>query len=198
MSRSLHISLSDSEQRQVADFLRIVRDLCKTALFRDGPFDFHYSIKSPNGSQAIRRIDGPSDDHIKLALYDIRCLWAQREHTNIHKIHNIVNSKIADPNAQSELGQIYSSYKDTMSKGPDNISILSPNSGGSPRRTPHEAIDLYFNGEYFHKEIEKRDKLLVEYYSIAPEMRFLFLYGIRELFRHALALASLLHRHLGY
>lgn len=91
------------------------------------------------------------DDIVTLAI-KFRFFYADKEPTQFEKVVNLIRRKAADEWARNYIDYIKLWYKDSM-KACDTSKKL-----GHPV-TNREIINLWFNSEFFHSEVAKREKL---------------------------------------
>lgn len=151
------IQLSENEWDKLNLFLRRFEQLERTRFCSNPkPKNIQYKIKGEKvdkGFQTRFEIKVPDEETIKSFLLSFRVFYMEGEHTNFYSIYNLLYKKILDKKVRNDLATIRSNYTKAL-----NTSFISINFLGKSY-LPKDIVDLWFNAEYFHTDIEKVKEL---------------------------------------
>ena len=151
------IQLSENEWEKLNLFLRRFEQLERTRFYSNPKLkNIQYKIKGEKvdkGFQTRFEIKVPDEETIKSFLLSFRVFYMEGEHTNFYSIYNLLYKKILDKKVRNDLATIRSNYTKAL-----NTSFISINFLGKSY-LPKDIVDLWFNAEYFHTDIEKVKEL---------------------------------------
>lgn len=108
------------------------------------------------------------DDIINLAV-KFRFFYANKEPTQFEKIATKVRRRANDEWAKNYIDKVSDWYREAMKACDTSSRIGHP----VPNR---KIIDLWFNSEFFHSEMDKRSELLIVHEKISQEASLFQLY----------------------
>ena len=156
------IQLSENEWDKLNLFLRRFEQLERTRFYSNPKLkNIQYKIKGEKvdkGFQTRFEIKVPDEETIKSFLLSFRVFYMEGEHTNFYSISNLLYKKIFDKKVRNDLVTIRSNYTKAL-----NTSFIGINFLGKSY-SPKDIVDLWFNAEYFHTDIEKvkdLDKIVI-------------------------------------
>ena len=151
------IQLSENEWDKLDLFLRRFEQLERTRFYSNPKLkNIQYKIKGEKvdkGFQTRFEIKVPDEETIKSFLLSFRVFYMEGEHTNFYSICNLLYKKILDKKVRNDLVTIRSNYTKAL-----NTSFIDINFLGKSY-SPKDIVDLWFNAEYFHTDIEKVKEL---------------------------------------
>lgn len=151
------IQLSENEWDNLDLFLRRFEQLERTRFYSNPKLkNIQYKIKGEKvdkGFQTRFEIKVPDEETIKSFLLSFRVFYMEGEHTNFYSICNLLYKKILDKKVRNDLVTIRSNYTKAL-----NTSFIGINFLGKSY-SPKDIVDLWFNAEYFHTDIEKVKEL---------------------------------------
>lgn len=151
------IQLSENEWNKLELFLRRFEQLERTRFYSNPKLkNIQYKIKGEKvdkGFQTRFEIKVPDEETIKSFLLSFRVFYMEGEHTNFYSICNLLYKKIFDKKVRNDLVKIRSNYIKAL-----NYSFIDTNFLGKSY-SPKDIVDLWFNAEYFHTDIEKVKEL---------------------------------------
>jgi len=151
------IQLSENEWDKLDLFLRRFEQLERTRFYSNPKLkNIQYKIKGEKvdkGFQTRFEIKVPDEETIKSFLLSFRVFYMEGEHTNFYSICNLLYKKILDKKVRNDLVTIRSNYTKAL-----NTSFIGINFLGKSY-SPKDIVDLWFNAEYFHTDIEKVKEL---------------------------------------
>ena len=151
------IQLSETELSKLDLFLRRFEQLKRTRFYSEPDLrNIQYEIKGEKvdeGYQIGFEIKVPDEETIKSYLLSFRVFYMEREPTNFYSICNLLYKNIIDEKARSDLAMIRSNYTRELITGFIGLKFLGKS------YSPKDIIDLWFNVEYFHTDIEKVKEL---------------------------------------
>jgi len=152
------IQLSENEWDKLDLFLRRFEQLERTRFYSNPELkNIQYKIKKgeivDKGFQIRFETKVPDEETIKSFLLSFRVFYMEGEHTNFYSICNLLYKKILDKKVRNDLVTIRSNYTKAL-----NTSFISINFLGKSY-LPKDIVDLWFNAEYFHTDIEKVKEL---------------------------------------
>jgi len=164
------IQLSENERNKLDLFLRRFEQLERTRFYSNPKLkNIQYKIKgekADEGFQTRDEIKVPDEETIKSFLLSFRVFYMENEHTNFYSICNLLYKKILDKKVRDTLITIRSNYAKAL-----NTSFISFNFLGKSY-LPKDIVDIWFNAEYFHTDIEKVEEL--DKILISPVKRFFY------------------------
>ena len=151
------IQLSENEWEKLNLFLRRFEQLERTRFYSNPKLkNIQYKIKGEKvdkGFQTRFEIKVPDEETIKSFLLSFRVFYMEGEHTNFYSICNLLYKKILDKKVRNDMVTIRSNYTKAL-----NTSFIGINFLGKSY-SPKDIVDLWFNAEYFHTDIEKVKEL---------------------------------------
>ena len=151
------IQLSENEWDKLNLFLRRFEQLERTRFYSDPKLkNIQYKIKGEKvdkGFQTRFEIKVPDEETIKSFLLSFRVFYMEGEHTNFYSIYNLLYKKILDKKVRNDLATIRSNYTKALNTSFTSINFLGKS------YLPKDIVDLWFNAEYFHTDIEKVKEL---------------------------------------
>lgn len=151
------IQLSENEWDKLDLFLRRFEQLERTRFYSNPKLkNIQYKIKGEKvdkGFQTRFEIKVSDEETIKSFLLSFRVFYMEGEHTNFYSICNLLYKKILDKKVRNDLVTIRSNYTKAL-----NTSFIGINFLGKSY-SPKDIVDLWFNAEYFHTDIEKVKEL---------------------------------------
>lgn len=151
------IQLSENEWDKLDLFLRRFEQLERTRFYSNPKLkNIQYKIKGEKvdkGFQTRFEIKVPDEETIKSFLLSFRVFYMEGEYTNFYSICNLLYKKILDKKVRNDLVTIRSNYTKAL-----NTSFIGINFLGKSY-SPKDIVDLWFNAEYFHTDIEKVKEL---------------------------------------
>jgi len=151
------IQLSENEWDKLDLFLRRFEQLERTRFYSNPKLkNIQYKIKGEKvdkGFQTRCEIKVPDEETIKSFLLSFRVFYMEGEHTNFYSICNLLYKKILDKKVRNDMVTIRSNYTKAL-----NTSFIGINFLGKSY-SPKDIVDLWFNAEYFHTDIEKVKEL---------------------------------------
>lgn len=151
------IQLSENERNKLDLFLRRFEQLERTRFYSNPKLkNIQYKIKgekTDEGFQTRDEVKVPDEETIKSFLLSFRVFYMEGEHTNFYSICNLLYKKILDKKVRAALITIRSNYTKAL-----NTSFVSINFLGKSY-LPKDIVNLWFNAEYFHTDIEKVKEL---------------------------------------
>jgi len=151
------MQLNKNEWDKLDLFLRRFEQLERTRFYSNPKLkNIQYKIKGEKvdkGFQTRFEIKVPDEETIKSFLLSFRVFYMEGEHTNFYSICNLLYKKILDKKARNDLVTIRSNYTKAL-----NTSFIGINFLGKSY-SPKDIVDLWFNAEYFHTDIEKVKEL---------------------------------------
>ena len=170
------IQLSENERNKLDLFLRRFKQLERTRFYSNPKLkNIQYKIKGEKADEGFLTRDEikvPDEETIKSFLLSFRVFYMEGEHTNFYSICNLLYKKILDKKVRDALITIRSNYTEAL-----NTSFISFNFLGKSY-LPKDIIDLWFNAEYFHTDLEKvkeLDGILI------PPVKSLFYYSLIDI-----------------
>lgn len=151
------IQLNENEWNKLDLFLRRFEQLERTRFYSNPKLkNIQYKIKGEKvdkGFQTRFEIKVPDEETIKSFLLSFRVFYMEGEHTNFYSICNLLYKKILDKKVRNDMVTIRSNYSKAL-----NTSFIGINFLGKSY-SPKDIVDLWFNAEYFHTDIEKVKEL---------------------------------------
>ena len=151
------IQLSENEWDKLNLFLRRFEQLERTRFYSNPKLkNIQYKIKGEKvdkGFQTRFEIKVPDEETIKSFLLSFRVFYMEGEHTNFYSIYNLLYKKILDKKVRNDLATIRSNYTKALNTSFTSINFLGKS------YLPKDIVDLWFNAEYFHTDIEKVKEL---------------------------------------
>lgn len=151
------IQLSENEWDKLDLFLRRFEQLERTRFYSNPKLkNIQYKIKGEKVDKSFQtrfEIKVPDEETIKSFLLSFRVFYMEGEHTNFYSICNLLYKKILDKKVRDDLVTIRSNYTKAL-----NTSFIGINFLGKSY-SPKDIVDLWFNAEYFHTDIEKVKEL---------------------------------------
>ena len=151
------IQLSENEWNKLELFLRRFEQLERTRFYSNPKLkNIQYKIKGEKvdkGFQTRFEIKVPDEETIKSFLLSFRVFYMEGEHTNFYSIYNLLYKKILDKKVRNDLATIRSNYTKALNTSFTSINFLGKS------YLPKDIVDLWFNAEYFHTDIEKVKEL---------------------------------------
>ena len=151
------IQLSENEWDKLDLFLRRFEQLERTRFYSNPKLkNIQYKIKGEKvdkGFQTRFEIKVPDEETIKSFLLSFRVFYMEGEHTNFYSIYNLLYKKILDKKVRNDLATIRSNYTKALNTSFTSINFLGKS------YLPKDIVDLWFNAEYFHTDIEKVKEL---------------------------------------
>jgi hypothetical protein len=151
------IQLSENEWEKLNLFLRRFEQLERTRFYSNPKLkNIQYKIKGEKvdkGFQTRFEIKVPDEETIKSFLLSFRVFYMEGEHTNFYSIYNLLYKKILDKKVRNDLATIRSNYTKALNTSFTSINFLGKS------YLPKDIVDLWFNAEYFHTDIEKVKEL---------------------------------------
>jgi len=151
------IQLNENEWNKLDLFLRRFEQLERTRFYSNPKLkNIQYKIKGEKvdkGFQTRFEIKVPDEETIKSFLLSFRVFYMEGEHTNFYSICNLLYKKILDKKVRNDMVTIRSNYSKVL-----NTSFIGINFLGKTY-SPKDIVDLWFNAEYFHTDIEKVKEL---------------------------------------
>jgi hypothetical protein len=151
------IQLSENEWNKLDLFLRRFEQLERTRFYSNPKLkNIQYKIKGEKvdkGFQTRFEIKVPDEETIKSFLLSFRVFYMEGEHINFYSICNLLYKKILDKKVRNDMVTIRSNYTKAL-----NTSFIGINFLGKSY-SPKDIVDLWFNAEYFHTDIEKVKEL---------------------------------------
>lgn len=151
------IQLNENEWNKLDLFLRRFEQLERTRFYSNPKLkNIQYKIKGEKvdkGFQTRFEIKVPDEETIKSFLLSFRVFYMEGEHTNFYSICNLLYKKILDKKVRNDMVTIRSNYSKVL-----NTSFIGINFLGKSY-SPKDIVDLWFNAEYFHTDIEKVKEL---------------------------------------
>lgn len=192
-------SLSDDDQNRIAAFLRTADKLRKSDLFKDGLFAMKYHLKVDNEKRSVEEhCDRPPEKDVRDALLDIRKFVSQSESIFFYSVCNCIYQFLNDSIARQNLASVRNGFKDSLAglEGASTINIRLRQSDNSEPKSlkPEQIIDLYFNSNYFHADLEKITQLTKLRARIGAMLEYSFLEALRNIASCVFYLAALVRR----
>ena len=151
------IQLSENEWNKLELFLRCFEQLERTRFYSNPKLkNIQYKIrgeKVDKGFQTRFERKVPDEETIKSFLLSFRVFYMEGEHTNFYSICNLLYKKILDKKVRNDLVTIRSNYTKALNNSFIGINFLGKS------YSPKDIVDLWFNAEYFHTDIEKVKEL---------------------------------------
>ena len=151
------IQLSENEWNKLELFLRRFEQLERTRFYSNPKLkNIQYKIKGEKvdkGFQTRFERKVPDEETIKSFLLSFRVFYMEGEHTNFYSICNLLYKKILDKKVRNDLVTIRSNYTKALNNSFIDINFLGKS------YSPKDIVDLWFNAEYFHTDIEKVKEL---------------------------------------
>ena len=151
------IQLSENEWNKLELFLRRFEQLERTRFYSNPKLkNIQYKIKGEKvdkGFQTRFEIKVPDEETIKSFLLSFRVFYMEGEHTYFYSICYLLYKKILDKKVRNDLATIRSNYTKALNTSFTSINFLGKS------YLPKDIVDLWFNAEYFHTDIEKVKEL---------------------------------------
>jgi len=151
------MQLNKNEWDKLDLFLRRFEQLERTRFYSNPKLkNIQYKIKGEKvdkGFQTRFEIKVPDEEAIKSFLLSFRVFYMEGEYTNFYSICNLFYKKILDKKVRNDLVTIRPNYTKALNTSFIGINFIEKS------YSPREIVDLWFNAEYFHTDIEKVKEL---------------------------------------
>jgi hypothetical protein len=129
-----------------------------------------YAISDdPEVKKATFKANTPDLDHIQNLALKFRFFYAEKEPTKLESVINLLRKRAKDEWACNYLDLVRKQYNGLMNRCDmsDSMGHLVSN---------REMINLWFNSDFFHSDVDKRKKLSVINQSISEQVSLFQLY----------------------
>lgn len=164
------VPLSEQQLSNIYEFRRRVENYYE-ALNRYQVLAMSKHLRSDNVEirKATFEANTPDIDHIQNLALKFRFFYADREPTKLESIINLLRRQAQDEWARNYLDLLRMQYNGIM-----NSCDISKNMGLAVSN--REIINLWFNSDFFHSDVDKRKKLNDINQSISEEVSLFQLY----------------------
>lgn len=129
-----------------------------------------YAISDdPEVKKATFKANTPDLDHIQNLALKFRFFYAEREPTKLESVINLLRKRAQDEWACNYLDSVRNQYNGLMNRCGMSDSMGHPVSN-------REIINLWFNSDFFHSDVNKRKELSVINQSISEQVSLFQLY----------------------
>lgn len=162
--------LSEQDLSNIYEFRRRVESYYK-ALKRYHVISIAKHVRSDDVAvkKATFESNIPDIDHIQNIALKFRFFYADKEPTKLESIINLLRKRTQDELARSYLDFVSKQYKGLMNSYDISHTMGHPVSN-------REIINLWFNSDFFHSDIEKRKRLNSINESISEQVSLYQLY----------------------
>jgi hypothetical protein len=139
-------------------FCQKAMDLRNSSAFQIGKVRFTLEVKTGEGGSQKLTHEGPQKESIIALVTTLRQFYQQGESINFFRICNIVYRHVNSYNSSEKkehfeyIQSAREAFNNTLNHCPIQLKI------NDHELTPRELIELWFNGNIFHADIEKSDK----------------------------------------
>lgn len=146
------------EQRELLElFCKRADIVSNSSIFKNGKIDIGFNIRWERGSPMTFKMHGPTRDNLLSIVTIVRQLYMEKESINFRKIYNVVHKYIVSRNniPKSVIENVESAmagFKKIEKTTHVNLII------GEKKLFPKDIIDIWFNGNIFHADMEKVKK----------------------------------------
>lgn len=189
---SLCNDFNDHDRHLIKEFIRLAEELESRKLLEKEKFPIRFNEQFDTTSGTVKwTIEGPDEDLLRSALLDVRNLVADGSKVRLEQVLNILIKNSRGTAFVKEIHAIREDYLRALSEGPSGMKFM-----GGPSMEPRKILNLLFNAEYFHRDLEKIEELLTHYHGLEMETRILFLYGVQEVIAHAMMCLGFIRKNL--
>jgi hypothetical protein len=154
------------------------------------------SMNKSENKGLVFNYEGPKKAEIIAAVIILRQFYMEGEHTNFYHVYNILwKSLIASPNIEQSKFDTIILYREQFQNALENsIPVLRIN---ETKICPKKIIDLWFNGNIFHSDIEKVAKF--DWLISSPGAHiaeYIFITTVLNLSKTAINLAAFIEREI--
>ncbi|WP_180079448.1 hypothetical protein [Acinetobacter sp. YH12058] len=162
--------LSEKELSQIYEFRRRIESYDKTMKrYHIMAISKHAISDDIEVRKATFEANTPDIDHIQNIALKFRFFYADKEPTKLESIINLLRRKAKDEWACNYLDLVRKQYNDLM-----NSCHISNQMGHSVSN--RDIINLWFNSDFFHSDVDKRKKLSAINQSISEQASLFQLY----------------------
>lgn len=168
------IRISDSDREILLLFCKKAREISNSSIFREKKYKTSVTMKWRQGEGLLVNVSGPEKEALLALVTSLRQCYAQKERINFRRIKNIVWKYVRDGeprvkecviSAEEEFNRILSDARLPMEfqvggqavrqEGDSKSGVPLLLNGRTQVFAPKAIIDVWFNANIFHADIEK-------------------------------------------
>ena len=160
---------------RVRAFIHLVERIRAEPIIRNQELSVRMEIKADRLTGLRQTLDQPDERNLRLLLELLRQAWMQKEQTNAGAIIGILRRHVTNDELLARVDEARTAFRGAA-RGVVGFSI------NEERIDPATAIDLAFNGHYFHGDLDKKRRW-EQLTRATPLTRMQFVSGVIEFTR---------------
>jgi len=153
------MDLQNNELEILRIFSKKAKDIANHAVFKENRLQVSINIKWEKGGPTYTRITAPEYQELLPIVTIVRQSYMENESISFVRVYSIVYQHLAkktelDPRIMDCVKSAMSGFRDLLRRERLQFSIRMDKKALGPR----EIVDIWFNGNMFHSDIEKLRK----------------------------------------